>query len=788
MASKSAELTAPCLMCFETRVLKILSRCKHRFCTECMSIVFESQERGNYETFACPTCKVICPLPLDGVEGLITYTEEDTSDADTELAIDVGTKAWEKVSQCPEIQINIKCQICRHKKKDVEAVNVCLECGHFYYCQDCTDVHAQNKATRNHTVTLFKKSRDANETVVICKLHDTELTSYCRTCDIPVCTVCVMLDHGNHTVDNLGDTICKLVYEIEGTLEEEEWKVTEIQQLEKEMKLLKAMAPVIDKQDVLIKDIEDHAQKCFDQIVAWKNNLKQKVTMDYKLIQDIPTGLDKVSKRVKKMQGPISRAIRLLTETKENDPEYLEKLKSLQKDWNDAAEIEDDIDGREYRCQLVQLYKKDHTFTPEIIPLSFGTLDANNIDLDTMKLDDMYEFEPTEIFHHTMYVDSEDIFIPCVASLGRRFAVAHPTRTGEPSDAIDIYKYPGTLEQTFSFNVPPLYDMTSTPDGNLAVLSDGCHHRGGCSVKLFDPTDGYLSSTRDIDIAKPLSLGVTLHHQYVILGENSEGQTQITLLNKDGIVELIHMTDEEKTDPDLAWPSVDMLGYESYREMSSDSLSSPDYGEDFMCLANEFDFEEHLTSSSNECEYKEVQQLHDFGENPMLLSNESDLEERLTLSSNEREDEKVRNLDQSLWEYDAIKPNRITCGGRFIFTSGKRKLAIYEVTDTGLQKVTTSINPDAFVTDISATLWDEFLVANTLLSDLRLDKYSCMYDESESDWLHAGCRMVKEQVQVRMESRLSVGNGHIVFSHGPKIRIYKLDTDGFSGTPSYYVS
>jgi hypothetical protein len=77
----------------------------------------------------------------------------------------------------------------------------------------------------------------------------------------------------------------------------------------------------------------------------------------------------------------------------------------------------------------------------------------------------------------------------------------------------------------------------------LAVLSDGTGDTS-CSVKLFDPETGYISSTHDIDIAKPMSLGVTLKHQYVILGENQEGQKQITVVDKDGVVEHEYVIDE----------------------------------------------------------------------------------------------------------------------------------------------------------------------------------------------------------------------------------------------------
>jgi hypothetical protein len=82
--------------------------------------------------------------------------------------------------------------------------------------------------------------------------------------------------------------------------------------------------------------------------------------------------------------------------------------------------------------------------------------------------------------------------------------------------------------------------MSATADGKLAVLSDETTRASHC-VKVFDPVTGYISSTQDIDITRPLSLGVTLQNQYVILGDNEQGEKQIIVVDNEGAVEHRHV-------------------------------------------------------------------------------------------------------------------------------------------------------------------------------------------------------------------------------------------------------
>ncbi|XP_064638223.1 uncharacterized protein LOC135494258 [Lineus longissimus] len=667
MASQAPDVTSSCLICFETRPLKIVGNCKHSFCTECLSTVLDSLESGS-EVFACPSCKVECPRPWDGVNGMVDFTGNmvDAVDTDTERA--VVPEEDEKECQGQETIENaaddVICDLCDYKQKKVPAVNICSECDNLNICKDCSHAHGMNKATKEHILTSLLLKRQGK--VPLCKMHHKLLIRFCRTCKEPVCKICVLLDHGDHDSEQLADTIRANIDVLKGTLRQTEVKLKKMQELQKELTLLKAMAPVVDQQATLIKEIEDHAQKCIDQIVKWKEDLKKQVKMDYKIVRDIPECLEKVRGVVQRLQSLINGASQLLSKT-EHNPVYLDRVKEIQQSLEATATAGDDAEGSEFRNQLMDLNSQNYSFTPAVGQTCCGQISKS-----------CQEFQPEEIFHYKMQVVSEEMFIPCVAVLGPKYyAVAHPVKPDQPAEAIDIYEFPVTLKNTLRDHVPPLYDMSATPDGKIAVLSDGTGDETS-SVKLFDPETGYISSTRDIHLTKPLSLGVTLKPEYVILGKTKEEQKVITVVDKDG-----HM------------------------------------------------------------EYKTV-------------------------------------LDRDTYVNNS---KRITCGGKFIFVNGYSNVSVYEIQDTGLQRITTC-PPKGIamgnVMDVLATMWDNLFLTDVTSEEgeeieyvylTRLQDKENKLEWKEFDYYEIAHMNVR---RADNEARVSTRDGHIVvMSHGQTIKVFK---------------
>ncbi|XP_064650214.1 uncharacterized protein LOC135501816 [Lineus longissimus] len=538
MASQATGLADVCVVCLQSRPLKLVGKCKHRFCSKCLFDIIEGKEG---DVFACPTCKVDCLCPTDGLEGLVDFTggDEAAEDAGVEEGRRGGVKdlgvvpgvpdretTQEPGTECADTVLDVRCKICHQRKKEVQAVNLCVECGHLYICNTCTDVHSRNKATREHVVVPLRKKD-------ICKPHDSLLNSYCQDCKKPVCMVCIMWEHGEHSIEKLGDFVDGKVAALNQVLKRRAKRLRELQHQMYELMALIGEAAVFDKEDMLVKEIEDHAEKCIAGIVKWMDDLKNQVKANHKVIRDLPEDLEKVQKAVEQLQRPIERAVELLGK-KEHHLLYLDKLLIMQQEVAAVADVGNDIKDTGHWSQILELHNYNYHFIPGELPSDLGGI-SKTVARPCESIAEV-------IFKHTIQADSTDMFIPCVANLGFNFAVAHPTRHREPSGAIDIYELPGTLKRTFKAHVPPLYDMSSTPDGKLSVLSDGS---GGnnCRVKLFDVENGYMSCTGDIDIAKPLSLGVTTRHQYAIIGRNGQGEVWIIITDKEGIVLFKHQCD-----------------------------------------------------------------------------------------------------------------------------------------------------------------------------------------------------------------------------------------------------
>jgi hypothetical protein len=71
----------------------------------------------------------------------------------------------------------------------------CLECGECY-CDEEAAAHRRPKALRHHTLVPVAEMDRAVSTM--CPTHpDEKLKSYCSTCALPICMVCVAETHTN---------------------------------------------------------------------------------------------------------------------------------------------------------------------------------------------------------------------------------------------------------------------------------------------------------------------------------------------------------------------------------------------------------------------------------------------------------------------------------------------------------------------------------------------------------------------------------------------------------------
>ncbi|XP_064638454.1 uncharacterized protein LOC135494432 [Lineus longissimus] len=424
----------------------------------------------------------------------------------------------------------VNCQISHHRGQEVQAANHCPDCDHLYICEACTEAHARKKAKKAHVVVPLNTKYSVRPNEEICAKHGSPLTSYCCTCKEPACKICVQLEHGDHEVRHLRDLIQAKVEEVKVISCKQEEELKQMKVLRDELIALRSAATP-HKQDILIKEIEDHTEKCKETLIKKKEELKAEVVKKFGALNEVAADLDEgvqvVGRRIEKLNSSLERASKLLSETKQGQTSYLDKLMSLHCDLGSIATTCNVADGEKFHDRIYKLHETTTRFIPEE-PSTLGSLE---------EVLSGYQSALQLIAKHTLETDSKDKFIPCLANLGDKFAVAHPTLKGKPSDAIDIYEFPKSLKLSLTGNVGPVHDMTSTRNGQLAVLSDGSTGTSSCSVKVFDPNTGKNIVTHNLDIAEPVSLGVNCRSQYVILSGKQQGRAMITVVNDDGSVE-----------------------------------------------------------------------------------------------------------------------------------------------------------------------------------------------------------------------------------------------------------
>jgi uncharacterized protein (DUF2344 family) len=432
----------------------------------------------------------------------------------------------------------IPCRACQYKGHVTAAENRCETCDNLSLCAVCTGIHKKNKSTQDHVlIPIEKKGRDGT-----CKTHGEQLQRFCRTCSKACCHLCILFDHGDHVIETVGAMFHGLVAEVTSSKKRQEERSSELKCLGDDLKFMKSST--IDKQDALVSRVEDHAEKRIEQILQEKAALKEQIRKEFKITKELSACLEKVPTLTRRLDASVHKANQLLSDA-EPHPLDIENLVSLRDEMTESGNIAveiycDDIDS--YWESFEMLLQKQLMFVPNETDHNLGTLEVKLIKPTQRPVSDC-----KLIFEKELEVDDKAKFISCIVGLGNDcYAVARPTVKGRPADTVDIYKVPGDLQHTITEHVSPLYDMAATPGGKLAILSDG-ETAGTCSVRLFDVNTGYIRSIGDFSVGNPLSLGINLRSEYVLLSVSNDEGRKITIVNHDGLAVVSHTI--EKTSP-----------------------------------------------------------------------------------------------------------------------------------------------------------------------------------------------------------------------------------------------
>ncbi|XP_064646874.1 uncharacterized protein LOC135499834 [Lineus longissimus] len=530
------EVQPICPICLDApATLKVGTTCNHVFCRNCLINHLKRAHPTN-DKFSCPTCQVECPLPTNGIDGLMAantiHSERATGTAVATLQSTPnesgaeGDRAFGGESDGQQC-----CQICKFTKNtSIDADKICPDCCNLHLCKECISVHRKNENTKHHQLIPFRPKNAGVEGR--CAAHGQWITSYCCTCSTPVCRVCVHIAHGEHTLKSSVEVFHEKIEEVRSKKEEQERRLKMFSSRENALKGLGCLS--VERKDTLVKAVEDQAEKCVEQITNQKEELKERIEADFKPILQLTACVDTIPLYRTKMCGLVAEVGKLLSSAEPCLPD-LDKLSSIGDRIDETSKLTEEKNGDEndYLVSYSELWQKLPAFVPRVTDCNFGSMatTGKKWGIDCCKL--IFEEEPQS--------DDKAKFIPCVTALGNDlYAVGKSNHGGEPADAIDVYRYPGVHQLSIREHAGPAYDMAATSDGKLAVLSDGTT-KNYCCVKLFDPTAGYLRSSKNLDVRGWLSFDINIHHQFVIL--SNDGNRKVTIFNEDGTVVLRHSID-----------------------------------------------------------------------------------------------------------------------------------------------------------------------------------------------------------------------------------------------------
>lgn len=84
----------------------------------------------------------------------------------------------------------------------------CRQCK-FNLCEYCFEYHQRTKSRNGHDIVDYDERN--NEDTSKCGFHpQKECVAYCKSCNVPICLLCITLRHKSHDVSELSDKIGEL--------------------------------------------------------------------------------------------------------------------------------------------------------------------------------------------------------------------------------------------------------------------------------------------------------------------------------------------------------------------------------------------------------------------------------------------------------------------------------------------------------------------------------------------------------------------------------------------------
>lgn len=229
-----------CSQCHESLqsdVAKFASSCFHAYCQACLD------SAAKYST-GCPRCHQDSILQAVNQQNSQQQQQQQQPPPHDQLISSLF------LADSPPPPLQRACTGCKSNKKQ-EAVARCVDCAN-YLCPNCVMAHQFMHCFEGHRVVNLAagpgdpKIPDVGsqncdklpngDKAVLCPRHKSEpLKYFCRTCAVPVCKECTVLDHpaGLHDCEHLADVGAKQLEAINQSVHEVKAKATDVRNMNK---------------------------------------------------------------------------------------------------------------------------------------------------------------------------------------------------------------------------------------------------------------------------------------------------------------------------------------------------------------------------------------------------------------------------------------------------------------------------------------------------------------------------------------------------------------------------
>lgn len=269
-----------CVFCHEILKEPRLLPCLHSICTSCAS----SKLGKSNECIICPICEDV--VHISNIEDL-TLNHWLNNVINT---IDITQNSEERF-----------CSFCKLIGRKQEAVAVCLTCIELL-CKTCLESrHTFTTLTKDHHVVSIEEvqtgcydSEMRSNQTVFCSVHKKEYYKFfCKTCDVPICRDCTVLQHRSHDHISPKDAL----------KHSELCLQKEIDRVGKDINQLKINQSELDKQS---KDFENCEENLRIQIKTTCNSMINKITAQRRSLERSLTQLLNNPKEKTKMKTELT--------------------------------------------------------------------------------------------------------------------------------------------------------------------------------------------------------------------------------------------------------------------------------------------------------------------------------------------------------------------------------------------------------------------------------------------------------------------------------------------------